>query len=128
MQRAADKIPENIEFVAAELLAAPADRRPAMLEQIAKALTSRLLVENPGIGIREVSERVTRFVEAVRARLEPLLSIAYLALTGLTTIRLRVTGVSGLGNNGRPSDVRREVGFRKSSDVLGTFERMPQSS
>ena len=81
----ADKIPENIEFVAAELLAAPADRRPAMLEQIAKALTSRLLVENPGIGTREVSERVTRFVEAVRARLEPLFSIAYFALTGLIT-------------------------------------------
>jgi hypothetical protein len=85
MRRDADKIPENIEFVAAELLAAPADRRPAMLEQIAKALTSRLLVENPGIGIREVSERVTQFVEAVRARLELLFSIAYLALTGLTT-------------------------------------------
>ena len=85
MRRDADKIPENIEFVAAELLAAPADRRPAMLEQIAKALTSRLLVENPGIGIREVSERVTRFVEAVRARLEPLFSIPYLALTSLTT-------------------------------------------
>ena len=85
MRRDADTIPENIEFVAAELLAAPADRRPAMLEQIAKALTSRLLVENPGIGIREVSERVTRFVEAVRARLELLFSIAYLALTALTT-------------------------------------------
>jgi hypothetical protein len=84
MRRDADTIPENIEFVAAELLAAPADRRPAMLEQIAKALTSRLLVENPGIGIREVSERVTRFVETVRARLE-LFSIAYLALTGLIT-------------------------------------------
>jgi hypothetical protein len=70
VQRAADKIPENIEFAAAELLEAPADRRPAMLEQIAKALTSRLLQENPGIGIRDVSDRVTRFVEAVRERLE----------------------------------------------------------
>lgn len=88
MRRDAHKIAENIEFVVAELLAAPADRRPAMLEQIAKALTSRLLVENAGIGIREVSERVTQFVEAVRARLELLFSIAYLALTGLTTDRL----------------------------------------
>ena len=71
MQRAADRIPENIDFAAAELLEAPADQRPAMLEQIAKALTRRLLQENPGIGIHDVSERVTRFVEAVRKRLEP---------------------------------------------------------
>ena len=47
MRRAADRIPENIEFVAAELLAAPAGQRPAMLEQIAKALTRRLLQEQP---------------------------------------------------------------------------------
>jgi hypothetical protein len=70
MRRAADRIPENIEFVAAELLAAPADRRPAMLEQIAKALTRRLLQEQPRIGSREVSERVSRFVEAVCFRME----------------------------------------------------------
>ena len=86
MRRDADKIPENIDFVAAELLAAPADQRPAMLEHIAKALTSRLLVENPGIGIRDVSDRVTRFVEAVRARLEPLFNIAFLTLTGLMSL------------------------------------------
>jgi hypothetical protein len=67
--RAPDKIPENIEFVARELLEAPADQRPAMLEGIANALTKRLLQDNPGIGIREVSERVTSFVNAVRARL-----------------------------------------------------------
>ena len=71
MRRDADEIPENVEFVAAELRDASADQRPAMLEQIAKALTSRLLQENPSIGIRDVSERVTRFVEAVRERLEP---------------------------------------------------------
>jgi hypothetical protein len=70
MRRAADRIPENIEFVAAELLAAPADQRPAMLEQIAKALTRRLLQEQPGIGGREVTGRVSRFVEAVRFRME----------------------------------------------------------
>jgi hypothetical protein len=83
MRRNADKIPGNIEFVASELLAAPADQRPAMLERIAKALTSRLLAENPHIGIHELSERVTRFVEAVRARLEPLFC---LTLTGLMSL------------------------------------------
>jgi hypothetical protein len=40
-----------------------------MLEKIAKALTWRLLQDNPGIGIREVSERVTAFENAVRERL-----------------------------------------------------------
>ena len=69
MPLAPDKIPENIEFVVEELLEAPADQRPAMLEEIAKALTRRLLKNNPGIGAREVSERVTAFVKAVRARL-----------------------------------------------------------
>ena len=69
MALAPDKIPENIEFVVEELLEAPADQRPAMLEEIAKALTRRLLKNNPGIGAREVSERVTAFVKAVRARL-----------------------------------------------------------
>ena len=69
MALAPDKIPENIEFVVEELLEAPADQRPAMLEEIPKALTRRLLKNNPGIGAREVSERVTAFVKAVRARL-----------------------------------------------------------
>jgi hypothetical protein len=69
MPRSPDKIPENIEFAAQELLDAPAADRSAMLEKIAKALTKRLLQDNPGIGIREVSERVTAFVNAVRERL-----------------------------------------------------------
>jgi hypothetical protein len=34
------KIPDNIDFAAQELLEAPADHRPAMLENIAKALNS----------------------------------------------------------------------------------------
>jgi hypothetical protein len=41
-----------------------------MLGGIAKALTKRLLQDNLGIGAREVSERVTAFVKAVRDRLE----------------------------------------------------------
>jgi transcriptional regulator with XRE-family HTH domain len=61
---------DNIEFAAKELLEAPGDQRPAMLEGIAKALTRRLLQDNPGIGIRAVSERVTAFINAVRAHLE----------------------------------------------------------
>ena len=69
MPRSPDKIPENIEFAAQELLDAPAADRSAMLEKIAKALTRRLLQDNPGIGIREVSERVTAFENAVRERL-----------------------------------------------------------
>jgi hypothetical protein len=67
---APDKIADNIEFAAKELLEAPSDQRPAMLEGIAKALTRRLLQDNPGIGIREVSDRVTTFTKAVRALLE----------------------------------------------------------
>jgi hypothetical protein len=39
-----------------------------MLEGIAKALTRRLLKDNPGISAREVSERVTAFVKAVRSK------------------------------------------------------------
>jgi hypothetical protein len=65
-----DKNPDNIEFAAKELLEAPRDQRPTMLEGIAKALTRRLLQDDPGIGIRQVSERVTAFIKAVRARLE----------------------------------------------------------
>jgi len=41
-----------------------------MLDGIAKALTRLLLQDNPGIGIRAVSKRVTAFVSEVRARLE----------------------------------------------------------
>jgi hypothetical protein len=65
-----DKIPENIEFVVRELLEAPADQRPAMLEQIAISLTRRLLRDNPSIGAIEVSARVTQFLEIVRVRVD----------------------------------------------------------
>ena len=67
--RAPDQILENVDFVVQELLEAPADQRPAMLEGIAKALTRRLLKDEPGIGAREVSERGAAFVNAVRDRL-----------------------------------------------------------
>jgi hypothetical protein len=70
MPTAPDQIPRNIEFAAKELLEASSDQRPAMLEGVAKALTRRLLQDHAGIGIREVSERVTAFIKAVRARLE----------------------------------------------------------
>src|SRR5262245_31307532 len=43
---------------------------PCRSMAIAKALTRRRLQDNPGIGIREVSTRVTAFVSAVRARLD----------------------------------------------------------
>jgi hypothetical protein len=39
MPRSPDQIPDNIAFAAQELLEAPPDERPAMLEGIAKALT-----------------------------------------------------------------------------------------
>jgi hypothetical protein len=65
-----DKIPENIEFVVRELLEAPADQRPAMLEQIAISLTHRLLKDNPSIGAKEISARVTQFLETVRGRVD----------------------------------------------------------
>jgi hypothetical protein len=55
----------NVESAAQELLDAPADQRPAMLEGIAKALTRRLLQDKPGIGIRSAA-----FIPAVRDRLE----------------------------------------------------------
>ena len=69
MPKAPDRIPENIDFAAQELLGAPESDRPVMLENIAKALTRRLLKDEPGIGAREVSNRVTAFVKAVRSRL-----------------------------------------------------------
>jgi hypothetical protein len=70
MPAAPDRISENVDFAAQELLEAQADQRTAILESIAKALTRLLLQDNPGIGIEEVSNRVTAFVSAVRARLE----------------------------------------------------------
>ena len=69
MPRPPDQIPENVEFAAQELLGASAYQRPAMLEAIAKALTRRLLQDNPGIGAREISVRLTAFQNAVRQRL-----------------------------------------------------------
>ena len=69
MTRAHDKISDNVDFAAEELVKAPEADRPAMLENIAKALTRRLLKDEPGIGAREVSARVTKFVRAVRSKL-----------------------------------------------------------
>jgi hypothetical protein len=63
MPRPADKIPENIEFAAQEVIEAPEADHSAMLENIAKALTRRLLKDEPGLGAREISERVTAFVK-----------------------------------------------------------------
>ena len=68
MPRRPDQIPDNIDFAAQELLEAPADQRPAMLENIAKALTRRMLQDNLSIGIHEVSGRVTAFIKAVHWR------------------------------------------------------------
>jgi hypothetical protein len=68
MPRYPDTIPQDIDFAAQELLEAPVDQRPAMLEYIAKALTRRLLQDNPGIDIHEVSGRVTAFIKAVHWR------------------------------------------------------------
>src|SRR6476619_3024605 len=57
--RPGQKIRENIDYAAQGLIGAPADQRREMLENIAKALTRRLLKDSPGIGAREVSGRVT---------------------------------------------------------------------
>ena len=62
IRKAPDEIPDNIEFTAQELLEAPVDQRAAMLKSIAKSLTRRLLRDNPGIGIRDVSGRVANFL------------------------------------------------------------------
>jgi hypothetical protein len=61
-----DKIPDNIDFAAQELLQAPADQ---MLESVAKAVTRRLLQDSPGIGIHEISGRVGAFIKAVHWRI-----------------------------------------------------------
>ena len=53
MPAAPDKILENVDFVVKELLEAPADERLVLLENVAKALTRRLLNDEPGIGARE---------------------------------------------------------------------------
>jgi hypothetical protein len=54
MGNSPDKIPENVAFAAQELLEAPEADRPATLENIAKALTRRLLKDEPGLGAREI--------------------------------------------------------------------------
>jgi hypothetical protein len=70
--RSPDKVPENIEFAVQELLEAPANQRAAMLEGTAKTLTRRLLKDNPGIGAREVPERVRAFITRFGLALENL--------------------------------------------------------
>jgi hypothetical protein len=57
MPIAPDRITENVDFSAQELLEAPAADRSAMLEGIAKALTRRLLKDNPGIGDGEAQNK-----------------------------------------------------------------------
>jgi hypothetical protein len=69
MPKHPDKIAENIDFATQEPLEAPADQRPVLLENIAKALTRRLLHDKPGIGIHEVSGRVTAFIKVVHWRI-----------------------------------------------------------
>ena len=67
-----DKIPENIDFAAEELADADPELREAMLEQIAKSLTRKLLRENHRLGLREISRRVTGFILAVRDKVQEL--------------------------------------------------------
>jgi hypothetical protein len=74
MPTAPDSITENIDFAAQELLRAPAEQRPAMLEGIAQALTRRLLQANPGIGIREV-RAVRAALDSCRSRPKDLIII-----------------------------------------------------
>jgi hypothetical protein len=64
------ELSETVEFTVQELLEAPMNQRLAMLERTAKSLTRMLLRDNPGVGIHEVSNRVNRFVIAVRRRVD----------------------------------------------------------
>jgi len=66
--RRPDQIPDNIDFAAQELLEAPADQQPAMLENIAKALTRRLLQDKPWHRYPRSSGRVTAFIKAIHWR------------------------------------------------------------
>jgi hypothetical protein len=70
MPKSPDQYPDNVDFAAQEIADGPLEERPLMLEGIAKALTRRLLQDHPGTGAREVSARVTRFIEAVRQKAE----------------------------------------------------------
>jgi len=72
MPKAPDQIVENIDFAAEEVAEAAADRREPMLEEIAKSLTRNLLRGAQRMDAHEISERVTRFVKAVRQRVEKL--------------------------------------------------------
>jgi hypothetical protein len=70
MPKSPDQFLDNIDFAAREIADAPIEERPLMLEGIAKALTRRLLQDEPGISAREVSDRVRRFVSAVLRKAE----------------------------------------------------------
>ena len=72
MPKSPDQIAENIDFAAEEVAEAAADRREFMLEEIAKSLTRKLLQDTRRMDVHEISERVTRFVKAVRQRVEEL--------------------------------------------------------
>jgi hypothetical protein len=64
------ELSESVEFTVQELLEVPMNQRLAMLERTARSLTRWLLQDNPGVGIHEVSNRVNRFVIAVRRRVD----------------------------------------------------------
>ena len=70
MARSPDQYLDNVDFAAQEIADAPEEERALMLDHIAKALTRRLLQDLKGIRAREISARVTRFLDAVRQRVE----------------------------------------------------------
>jgi hypothetical protein len=70
MPKSPDQFQDNIDFAAQEIADAPVEERAFMLEGIAKALTRWLLQDRPRTGARDVSARVTRFIEAVRQKAE----------------------------------------------------------
>jgi hypothetical protein len=70
MPTSPDRVRENIEFAAREIADAPTEKRLLMLDGIARALTRRILQDQSGIGAREISARVTRFIDAVRQKAE----------------------------------------------------------
>jgi hypothetical protein len=70
MRISPDQVPENVDFAAREIADAPIERRLLMLEGIAMALTRRIMQDHSRIGAREISIRVTRFIDAVRQKAE----------------------------------------------------------
>jgi hypothetical protein len=70
MPKSPDQYPDNADFAAQELADASVEERALMLVGIAKALTRMLLHDRPGTGAREISVRVTCFIEAVRQKVE----------------------------------------------------------